>query len=130
MLFFQSPSATLLLVPLCERGTVFTRSDGGDSVLLCCFFNLPPQLRCGLTALLWGAKAPVVASNAPPRCPSLRKRDSFFVSFVLKLLLFGEEEGDRLRWRRWFSIRGFLISPAFMGTYYVPGCCSSLCNWC
>ena len=27
-----------------------------------------------------------------------------------KLLLFGEEEGDRLRWRRWFSTRGFLIS--------------------
>ena len=32
--------------------------------LLCGIFELPPQRCCGLTALLWGAKAPVVANNA------------------------------------------------------------------
>ena len=39
----------------------------------------PNSLRCaGLTALLWGAKAPVVASNAPSRCPSFAKRGSCY----------------------------------------------------
>ena len=44
-------------------------------------FHLPPGF-AGLAALLWGAKAPVVASNAPPRCPSCARGRAFCFFFL------------------------------------------------
>ena len=57
----------------CFRGGAVGGGVCADCELEICsnvFVELPPQRCCGLTALLWGAKAPVVASNALPRCPS------------------------------------------------------------
>ena len=63
------------------------------TVLFCVFLFTPLCLQVGLAALLWGAKAPVVANNAPPRCrrkrcygfaPSPRQRvEELFAIFAL-----------------------------------------------
>ena len=37
----------------------------------------------GLSALLWGAKPPVVASNAPPRCPSSLRGTVLLLLFIM-----------------------------------------------
>ena len=77
--FFESPSPFgYSLLGLRGRvfwsaptvGVVVPRYCRGRPACLPFVIELPPQRCCGLTALLWGAKAPVVASNALPRCPS------------------------------------------------------------
>ena len=83
------------VAPLHWRGAVGLPTEGRDHVL--CLFS-PPVSEWALRALLWGAKAPVVASNALPRCP-LREWRSSCLLFVLKLRhsIGGELSACRLR---------------------------------
>ena len=52
------------------------------AVLLCVFLSTPLRLQVGLAALLWGAKAPVVANGAMGSHRPLAKRVAEFFLFV------------------------------------------------
>ena len=51
--------------------------------------------------------------NLPPLRSSLFAKEGQLICFCFRTPPLWEEEGDRLRWRRWFSIRGFSISLRF-----------------